>query len=125
MPTAKKATLLMDTSGLVTGLVSDSVYYRQLGPEHKQGMVTVCKNCFPIDYPSDWYDRILKESRKTYTRGAFDGATGELVGIIVGQTQCVSDAESEVGTLLESVMSDDDNVLYITIFGEAHSPTLT
>ena len=99
-------------------IMNSSIYYQQLRPQDKPGMMLVCKNCFPINYPEDWYDNLLKTSRNTYTLGAFDKETDQLVGIIVGQIQNISDAEDEVGTLLESRISDDDCAVYITIFGE-------
>ena len=93
------------------------VYYQTLGPEHKSGMMEVCKECFPIDYPGNWYDKLLKKSRNVYTLGAFDNTTDKMVGMIVGQTQTIFEAEDEIGTLLESLISDNDTAVYITIFG--------
>ena len=97
------------------------VYYQQLGPEHKAGMIAICKECFPVNYPEQWFDNLLKKSPNTYAHGAFDKVTHRMIGMIVGQTQNIFDAEDEVGTLLESVVSDQDTVLYITIFGVSES----
>ena len=96
---------------------SSEIYYGRLDLGHKAGMMALCKRCFPVDYPEHWYDNLLKHSPTTYTHGAFDIATGQLVGIIVGQIQRILEAEDEVGTLLESVTSNDDKIVYITIFG--------
>ncbi len=93
------------------------LYFQPLGHEHKSGMMRLCKECFPIDYPENWYDKLLKQSQNIYTLGAFDKTTDEMVGMIVGQTQAIFEAEEEVGTLLESLLSDNDTVVYITIFG--------
>ena len=91
------------------------VYYQRLGPEHKPGLVSISKECFPIsDYPDYWYDELLLAG---YAYGAFDKATDRMVGMVVGQPQNIFDAEDDVGTLMESI-SIDDTVIYIPIFGE-------
>lgn len=88
--------------------------YRPLVLKDKPGMQVVCKECFPVDYPDKWYDNVLRK-RDFYTLGAFDEE--ELVGMIVGQTQDLLEAEDEIGTLLESLINND-KAMYIVIFGK-------
>ena len=95
------------------------VYYQQLGPEHKSELISITRECFPgTNYPDSWYDDLLGNG--SYAHGAFDKATDRMVGMISAYTQSILDAEDELETLLESVISVEANtVAYIPIFGES------
>ncbi len=92
------------------------VYYQQVGPEHIPGLQSICYECFPTsDYPDYWYSELLENG---FAYGAFDKATDKMVGMIVAEKQNILYAEDEVGTLLESLISVADTVVYIPIFGK-------
>ena len=94
------------------------VYYQQLGPEHKDELTSLTNECFPTShYPDDFYEELL--GKGSFSHGAFDKATDRLVGMVTGKAQNILNAEDEVGTLLESVISLDDTVVYIPIFGKS------
>ena len=83
----------------------------------KQQMQSLCRECFPIDYPDRWFDRQLSGDAELLAVGVADKRSNQLVGIIVGQLQPLSDVEGEYGALLNEA-GRDDKVMYIVIFGE-------
>lgn len=95
----------------------DGLDSRQLVVSDKQQMQALCLECFPIDYPDRWFDRQLSGNADLFSRGVFVRRTGELVAIIVGQMQALSDIEMEYGAILNEA-SYEDRVMYIVIFGK-------
>lgn len=96
-----------------------TIFYRQLDVTDLLGLKAISEACFPTsDFPDEWYCELLTD-KSSYAHGAFDQDTGEMVGMIVGKTQCVLEAEDEVNDLLlGSVTAGRDNIVYIPIFGE-------
>ena len=90
---------------------------RPLVASDKEQMQSLCRECFPIDYPDRWFDRQLSGDADLLAVGVTEKRTGQLVGIIVGQLQPLSEVESEYGALLNKA-DTDDKVMYIVIFGE-------
>ena len=98
-------------------LKMDGLDSRQLVASDKQQMQALCLECFPIDYPDRWFDRQLSGNADLFSRGVFVRRTGELVAIIVGQMQALSDIEMEYGAILNEA-NTEDRVMYIVIFGK-------
>jgi ribosomal protein S18 acetylase RimI-like enzyme len=91
--------------------------YRELTIDDKPYMKGVCLQCFPIEYPDSWYDDLLTGDNWTYTQGAFELSTGQMVGMIVGQVQTLHHLESEYGYVVKEGSGSSDLIMYITIFG--------
>lgn len=97
------------------------IAYRQLDFMDLPGIKAVADECFPTsDFTEEWYCEVLT-GKGSYAHGAFDQETGEMVGMIMGETQCVLDAEDDVGDpiLGGSITAGKDNMVYIPIFGKS------